>query len=177
MQEDNRTPGQILSSSTLGVSPRKQPNNVPVAGMLANIDKAQDKYDDFTKLVRKILPEFSDWNVGYESQPYIQYNSGDGISHKSDFLGDGVISVIRILAHLFNEESAGLIIDEPELSLHPLAQKKLIKLIAEYAQHRQIIIATHSPYFISWDYIKNGATPNRIAKNGDTNSHIHTLKE
>jgi predicted ATPase len=88
-----------------------------------------------------------------------------------------VISVIRILTHLFEENTTALIIDEPELSLHPLAQKRLIKLIAEYSQSRQIIISTHSPYFVSWDYITNGAVLNRVAKVDDTSSKVYSLKE
>ena len=70
-----------------------------------------------------------------------------------------------------------MIIDEPELSLHPLAQKRLLQLIAEYATQRQIIISTHSPYFVEWEYIENEARLNRIVKEEDKVSKIYTLKE
>lgn len=168
------TPSSNIFESTVSTKPRNQ-SGVQVASILQNIANDDIDYKKFTKLVKQVLPEFHEWSVGFEDQSFIKYTSQDGVSHRSNFLGDGVISIIRILAHLFNKGSTGLIIDEPELSLHPLAQKKLIKVIAEYAQNRQIIIATHSPYFISWEYIKNGAVLNRVAKESETNSHIYSL--
>ena len=60
--------------------------------------------------------------------------------------------------------------------MHPEAQKKLVKVIAECAQKRQIILSTHSPYFVSWEYIKNGAVLNRVTKHNDKFSEIYTMK-
>lgn len=174
--QSNSTSEQIITSSSQGHNPRIA-QNIPTASILRDIEKDTTKYDEFTKLVQQIIPEFTQWAVAYEDHEYIEYISGDNIKHKTDFLGDGVISVIRILAHLFEGRQTGLIIDEPELSLHPLAQKKLIKLIAKYSQTRQIIISTHSPYFVSWEYIKNGAILNRVSKTGDKSSKINTIKE
>lgn len=167
---------EVIDSSIQGNTPRKQ-QNIATASILMKIESEQTRYEGFIKLVQKVIPEFTKWAVAYEDHEYIEYISGEGIKHKTDYLGDGVISVIRILAHLFEDSETALIIDEPELSLHPLAQKKLIQLIADYAQKRQIIISTHSPYFVSWEYIKNGAVLNRLVKSGDTNSKIFTIGE
>jgi predicted ATP-dependent endonuclease of OLD family len=98
------------------------------------------------------------------------------VRHRSDLLGDGVITVIRILLHLFEAKDTPIIIDEPELSLHPMAQKKLIEIIAECSQLRQIIISTHSPYFISWEYLNNGAILNRVSKYNDEYSEVFSIK-
>jgi len=175
------TSGQQTSAAVLdttrGLDPRNQQNNVATASILKDIERDNTKYSEFTALVKKIIPEFTKWAVAYEDHEYIEYTSNEGIKHKTDFLGDGVISIIRILAHLYEPRQSGIIIDEPELSLHPLAQKKLIKLIAEYARQRQIIISTHSPCFVSWEYIKNGAVLNRVAKINDTSSEIYTIKD
>lgn len=167
----------FIDQSTDGDTARKEQGNVDVSSILRSIESNNDKYINFTKLVQRIIPDFNKWAVGYEDNEYIEYISKKGIKHKTDFLGDGVISIIRILAHLFEDSNRALIIDEPELSLHPLAQKKLIKIIAEYSEKRQIIICTHSPYFISWEYIKNGAKLNRTLKEDDTTSKIYHLEE
>jgi len=173
----NTTLSAVVKASTVGESPRTQQTSVQTALYLKVVERDPEKYREFTEFVQRIIPEFTEWSVGFENQPYIKYISSEGVSHKADLLGDGVISVIRILAHLYEDSESGLIIDEPELSLHPLAQKKLIKLIAECAEKRQIIISTHSPYFVSWEYLKNGATLNRVAKLGDTRSKIFTLQD
>ncbi len=166
----------VVKESAGAENPRKQQASVQIALYLKDIEKNADKYKSFTEFVQRVIPEFTSWAVGFENHPYIKYISSDGVSHKADFLGDGVISVIRILAHLYENRGSGLIIDEPELSLHPLAQKRLIKIIAECAEKRQIIISSHSPYFINWEYLKNGAVLNRVAKKDDTTSEIFTIK-
>lgn len=67
-------------------------------------------------------------------------------------------SVLTICDALYDsKENQTVVIDEPELSLHPLYQKRLMELLLEYSQTRQIIICTHSPYFVSWQGISNGA--------------------
>ena len=42
-----------------------------------------------------------------------------------------------------------LFVDEPELSLHPEAQKKLLESFKEICKTEQIFISTHSPYFLT----------------------------
>ena len=48
-----------------------------------------------------------------------------------------------------------LFIDEPEICLHPRAQKKLLDSILKLSKTKQIFIATHSPYFLKNSDIKN----------------------
>jgi len=152
-------------------------NQLDVASELKTIERDNVKYEEFLGLVKNVISEFTKFAVAYEDHEFIEYISNFGVRHKAELLGDGVITVIRILLHLYVEKENPLIIDEPELSLHPQAQKKLIKLIAKYAKKRQIIISTHSPYFIDWKYIANGAKLNRIAKAGDESSKIYQLKD
>ncbi len=168
------TAANILANSAIGGNPRNK-QEIATALILKDIEKDQTRYDSFTALVQRVIPEFTKWVVAHENQPYIQYISSNGIRHRTDFLGDGVISAIRIIAHLFENRNTGLIIDEPELSLHPQAQKNLLEIIAEFSEKRQVLIATHSPYFINWEYITNGAKLNRIAKIDDIKSEIFTL--
>lgn len=152
-------------------------NTIDVASELKTIEANDEKYLEFISLVKRVIPEFTKFAVGFEDNEYIEYISGLGIKHKTELLGDGVITVIRILLHLYVAKSNPLVIDEPELSLHPAAQKKLLKIIAEYSKTRQIVLSTHSPYFISWEYLKNGAALNRIVKIEDKNSSIFSISD
>jgi predicted ATPase len=56
-----------------------------------------------------------------------------------------------------SEEGDTIVIDEPELSLHPSLQRRLAILISDVARTRQIICATHSPYFITPEALLGGA--------------------
>jgi predicted ATP-dependent endonuclease of OLD family len=168
---------QSVLMSTVTQRPRSNRSQTAVSAALKAIERNPSQYLAFVNFVKEVLPDFSSYAIGYEDHEYIEYKNNEGIKHKSDYLGDGVISILRIMVHLFEESSRPLIIDEPELSLHPLAQKRLFKMIAKRAQNRQIIVATHSPYFVSWECIKNGATLNKVSKHGDVKSQIFTLKD
>ena len=52
--------------------------------------------------------------------------------------------------------------DEPELSLHPALQRRMANLLIEYAASRQIVVSTHSPYFVPLEALSNGATVVRV---------------
>ena len=169
-----QTVGQSLTSS---FEFQNRQNSIDVASELKTIEANTGKYQEFIELVKRVIPEFTKFAVGYEDNEFIEYISGTGARHKTELLGDGVITVIRILLQLYVNKSNPLIIDEPELSLHPAAQKKLLKIISEYAKKRQVIISTHSPYFVDWEYLKNGAVVNRVVKQEDKDSTIFSISD
>lgn len=87
------------------------------------------------------------------------------LSHSSEGVGEGIISLFVLLAALYDIDARSVVaIDEPELSLHPQYQRRLREVLAEKAAHSQIIYATHSPYFVNWNDIANGATIVRAFK-------------
>lgn len=65
-------------------------------------------------------------------------------------LGSGVEMVVTLLLLLdWAKESSSelvILIDEPELHLHPRAQKALMDLLLEESATNQILVSTHSPY-------------------------------
>jgi len=152
-------------------------NDLDVGSELRAIESDNAKYTEFISLVKRVIPEFTKFAVAYEDNFYIEYISNNGKRHKTELLGDGVITVIRILLQLYIGKSNPMIIDEPELSLHPSAQRKLLRILAEYSQNRQIIISTHSPYMISLEFLKNGAVVNRIVKENDDKSIIFSIND
>jgi predicted ATP-dependent endonuclease of OLD family len=78
-------------------------------------------------------------------------------------VGDGVSSIFRICFELLHLRPGDcLLIDEPELSLHPQVQRNLARLLLETSLANQIILATHSPHFMSWESLKQGAVACRL---------------
>ena len=67
------------------------------------------------------------------------------------YAGSGESAVVKLVNEIVNSEAYSLILlDEPETSLHPLAQKKLIEFILEQVKIKklQVIVSTHSPDII-----------------------------
>lgn len=67
-------------------------------------------------------------------------------------LGSGIEIILTfLLLRNISSASKGSIVyllDEPELHLHPKAQRKLVSLLFEESKTKQIFISTHSPYLI-----------------------------
>jgi len=69
----------------------------------------------------------------------------------------GLVNIISILAALFDEDVHVLMIDEPEVSLHPQLQSYLLREIQKSVSSygKTIIISTHSTEMISFNSIKD----------------------
>ncbi|MCK4429928.1 MAG: AAA family ATPase [Candidatus Aminicenantes bacterium] len=128
--------------------------------------KIQEKKEDFDKIFQRVLTPLPKWTIDQSDtgQYYLKFNY-TGQYHNSDGLGEGLLSLFLIIDALYDSKPNNIIIvDEPELSLHPSLQKKLANLFAYYAKDRQIILATHSPHFINWQWILNGAKIIRVIR-------------
>lgn len=82
-------------------------------------------------------------------------------------MGEGVVSIFAIVDSLYDSKPGDVIvIDEPELSLHPALQKRVFDLLKDFSKDRQIIISTHSPYFVDVPSIVNGSNLVRVINSG-----------
>jgi len=120
----------------------------------------------FEGILKELLPDISSWKVELSrGQSYIEYTTKSGAKHAADLFGDGMASLFRLsLALVDSSDSEIIVIDEPELSLHPQAQKALAFLLSQFASSRQILITTHSPYFVNWGDLANGAKVYRLTQ-------------
>jgi predicted ATP-dependent endonuclease of OLD family len=133
--------------------------------------------EEFEALLKRLLPQLNTWRIELSrGQTFIQYETKSGAKHAADLFGDGMSSLFRIALALYDSRPGYMIaVDEPELSLHPQAQKSLASVISEFAKDRQIIITTHSPYFINWSDMTNGAEVVRLTQK-DKGISVGTLK-
>jgi predicted ATPase len=72
-------------------------------------------------------------------------------TYSDAFAGSGEGAVFRLVRALQAASSGSLVIlDEPEISLHPEAQTRLQRLLLAYCLHKnlQVFIATHSSHFV-----------------------------
>ena len=130
----------------------------------------------FNSELSKVLGLTPDWHIEQadSGQYYLKFTN-NGSSHNSDGTGEGLLSIFTIVDTLYDSSPNDLIfIDEPELSLHPSLQRKLLNLLLEYSATRQIVISTHSPFFISWQSISVGGQIARTVKE-TTGTKIYQL--
>lgn len=145
----------------------------------ARLFKMQRNKEKFDPLLKSVLGYDLEWTIEQnDNGTYYLKLIINGCTHSSEGLGDGIWSVFTICDALYDSEAGCTIaIDEPELSLHPAYQKKIAALFYAYSQDRQIIINTHSPYFLDIPAIVNGANLYRTVKNSDGNIDAFLLSD
>jgi len=123
----------------------------------------------FEKILSELAPQIRSWNIEYsDGHAYLEYTTLNGSQHNADLFGDGIASLFRIALALYDPIfDVFVVIDEPELSLHPQAQKRLADFISRSAAHRQILVCTHSPYFVNWGDLATGTLVYRLRQTRD----------
>lgn len=144
----------------------------------ARLFHIQNDNTSFNSTLKEILGEDFEWAIDTtdEGNHFIKIIKGH-VSHSSDGAGEGIVSLFTIIDALHDSKPNDVVaIDEPELSLHPSLQKRLNTVLSYFAKDRQIIISTHSPYFINWTNLYNGGSLARIIDNPINGTEIHNLK-
>jgi ABC-type branched-subunit amino acid transport system ATPase component len=74
----------------------------------------------------------------------------DGLTHPLELLGTGYIQLIQIFCYVLLFRPKILLIDEPDIHLHPNVQEKLASSLAKIAQEMdvKILLTTHSPFIV-----------------------------
>jgi predicted ATP-dependent endonuclease of OLD family len=126
--------------------------------------RANTKRTEFNAVLQKLLDPPPEWTIDQEdSGQYFIKISTASATHSSEGMGEGLVSLLFIVDALYDSSAGSMIaIDEPELSLHPALQRRLSNLLLEYAADRQIVIATHSPYFANPTSLLSGGELVRV---------------
>ena len=150
----------------------QNPENIQFRGSQLNNFSCRlfdaNKNPNFNKLFWKILGKELPWTIDQDDsgQYYVKVRKSDTIYHNSDGLGEGIVSLLFIVDALFEAKSDELIvIDEPELSLHPQLQIRLLNEILEKTKDIQVVISTHSANMISIEAAINGGEIARVFEN------------
>lgn len=113
-----------------------------------------ESYERIVSYVKEVVPQFRDFYLeperGYVSLKWVDTSANDYVL-SSDQFSDGSIRFIALATLLLQPEKTMprvIIIDEPELGLHPYAIDQLTEMIKDASLHAQIIVATQSPALI-----------------------------
>lgn len=118
----------------------------------------------FDSILGRVLGKPLRWTIDQEDNGsyYVKITKQGGLHHNSDGLGEGIISLMFIVDALCGTNKELLVIDEPELSLHPQFQRRLLDEILQKTKDTQVVISTHSPNMLSLVSIVNGGMVARI---------------
>lgn len=130
--------------------------------------KHQDAYQEILNAVRLVMPFFDDFlldvrEFGPAEKVRLSWRQkGSDYPMQPYHLSDGSLRFICLATALLQPNPpATIIIDEPELGLHPFAIAMLAELVQSAAKRTQVIVATQSPAFIDQFGIEDVVVVNR----------------
>lgn len=130
-------------------------NIAPFLLSLKNSELYSEHYERIVHAVRLVIPFFDDFRLdvqklGEAEKVRLSWNQkGSDFPMQPYHLSDGSIRFICLAAALLQPNPPSIIIiDEPELGMHPAAIAVLAELIQAAAHRTQVIAATQSPALI-----------------------------
>ena len=121
-------------------------------GILTNRGQKQR----LTRLMRDLLPFVDRFTVQSIADRSVYFSLHDRYGSvrsgfPAAFMSDGTINVLALICAAFFTPGFGLVvIEEPERNLHPGLIARLIELLREASQKRQILLTTHSPEVLKY---------------------------
>lgn len=120
-------------------------------------EKYNDSYLRIVKTIRLVAPFFEDFALrphpSNENMIELEWKQkGEDVPFKAFMLSDGTLRFIALTTVLLQPEHLQpetIIIDEPELGLHPFAISIFAGMVRSVSQNRQIILATQSPDLVN----------------------------
>jgi predicted ATPase len=126
--------------------------------------------------MKDIVPELEDISIIYLHTRTLGLSfkeNGVGRPWSTEEVSDGTIRSLAMLVACFDPRVSGLVLEEPENSLHPWIIKEIVKHLRNLSDSKFVMVTTHSPVVL------NSVRPNDVwivyKRNGET--HIRPLIE
>lgn len=148
--QDSTEIGIILNSNEMSVNLKEYLVNIHYKDLEdMSIGEKPYRIEKFRKLYNSFFEEKEFIGVK-DFEPLFKIKATDE-THSADELSAGEKQIFFRGGSLLqmNLNNSIILIDEPELSLHPEWQQKILDFYKSIGEGNQIIIATHSPHIIS----------------------------
>lgn len=180
---DTSTTAPMRRSETVEDNRRLRSDAANIAPFLLNLkemDVLYQSYSEIVNAVRLVTPFFDDFILepvqkGEKKTVKLAWKQkGSDYPMQPYHFSDGSIRFICLATALLQPDPpATIIIDEPELGLHPSAIAILAEMIQSASKHTQLIVATQSPALIDYFSVEDVIVVNRK----DGASTFERLKE
>lgn len=134
------------------------PSYIATKMISAMLKNKNEKVGDVQKKVFNEINEiFENLNIDVKvedisqdgkNMPIFTNSTGDKFDINELSSGEKQLFLRTLAIKMLNPENSIILIDEPELSLHPKWQQRIVDVYRKIGKNNQIIIATHSPHIL-----------------------------
>ncbi|MFE1317408.1 AAA family ATPase [Kitasatospora phosalacinea] len=137
------------------VTPVLQPDGGNLATVLLHLQtNDRPAWARLGELVREILPDVGELAVrvnGDSCEIGFLPDEGRAADYRNlKELGTGVEQLLMLLVVGLTGTARTIVLEDPEIGLHPSAQRALLGLLQEWSRDRLILAATHSAAMLDW---------------------------
>ena len=127
--------------------------------ILKNITENKEKRRKLFNLVKDLLPfvenldveKFADKSLLFKLQETYFKNQ----YLPASLISDGTINITALIIALYFEKKPLVIIEEPERNIHPYLISKVVDMMKDASQKKQIIVTTHNPEIVKYAGLDN----------------------
>ncbi len=123
-----------------------------LALVLTQILKDKEKKRKFSNLVRDVLPFVEDLSVTRfaDNSLITEFREvySRGTSLPASFMSDGTVNIVALVIALYFEDNSIAVIEEPERNVHPYLISKVVGMLKEVSDKKQIIVTTQNPEMV-----------------------------
>ena len=110
-------------------------------------------YRRIVESIRQVAPFFADFELAPEGDSiFLRWRErGSDVVFGAHQMSDGTLRMIALVTLLLQPEDrlpSLIVLDEPELGLHPAAVTLVATLLKDISERRQVVVATQSPSLI-----------------------------
>lgn len=120
-----------------------------LAIVLKNIIEDRDRKRKLANLLGDLLPFVTGVEIEKFADKSLLFNVRETYVKKqslpASLISDGTINVTALIAALYFEKKPVAIIEEPERNIHPSLISKIVAMMKDASQGKQIIVTTHNP--------------------------------
>lgn len=127
--------------------------------VLKNITENEEKKRKLFNLVKDLLPFIGNLDVEKFADKSLLFKLQE-IYFKNKYLpasliSDGTINITALIVALYFENKPLTIIEEPERNIHPHLISKVVDMMKDASQKKQIIVTTHNPEMVKYAGLDN----------------------
>lgn len=127
--------------------------------ILKNILENKEKKRKLFNLVKDLLPFVKNLGVEKFADKSLLFKLQESYFNNqylpASLISDGTINITALIIALYFERKPLIIIEEPERNIHPYLISKVVEMMKDASQKKQIVVTTHNTEIVKYAGLEN----------------------